>query len=166
MSTSDALPSWSADDRRRSTRWLSYVAAALVLVVAGLHLFHPSHGLAALSVRLFGDPSLLVYDPRPLAFVLSAFALAVGVPLARNAPSRRPYYAVGIAILALYLGGYFAWHFSGHGSFLPGREPLHHHGVSPLQNVVNHLTAEPLAAVSKTAELAGIAVLGVLFARE
>jgi hypothetical protein len=147
-----------------SGRALAYVGALLTAVVAGIHLFHPAHGLLDLFVLLAVRPVALVTDPRPLAFVLSGTALFVGLSLSRNAPDRRPYYLAGIAVALTYLVGFFAWHFTGHGGFLPGREPLFH-GLAPVENVVVHLTGDPLAAVAKAAELALVVVLALLYRR-
>jgi hypothetical protein len=147
-----------------SDRALAYAGALLTAVVGGLHLFHPAHGLVDLFVLLLVRPVALVSDPRPLAFVLSGTALLVGLSLSRNAPDRRPYYLAGVAVALTYLVGFFAWHLTGHGGFLPGREPLFH-GLSPVENVVVHLTGDPLAAGTKAAELALAVVLALLYRR-
>ena len=146
-------------------RRLSVAGVVLTVVVAGVHLLHPDHGIPGLAVALATRPSILVADPRPLAFVLSGTALLVGLSLSRNAPDRRPYYLAGAAVALTYVVGFFAWHFTGHGGFLPGREPLLH-GLSPLENVIAHLTGDPWAAIAKGTELAMIAVLGVLYFRD
>jgi hypothetical protein len=148
-----------------TTRRLQYLGAALAILVALLHLLDPNHGMLELFALLYTNPQLLVYDPRPAAFVLSATALLVGVSLSRNAPNRRPYYVAGIALALTYVVGYLAWHLTGHGGFLPGREPLLH-GVSPVENVVRHLTGDPWAAVSMASELTLVAVLVALLRRE
>lgn len=132
---------------------LPFAAAALAYLVAVVHLFHPTHGFARLALILTTDVGLLAADPRPLAFVLSAVAILVGVPLVLRGLPERPAYAVGAALMVVYVVGYFAWHLSGHGGFLPGREPLYH-GLSPIEAVVSHLTTDPWAAVSVVAEVA------------
>jgi hypothetical protein len=147
------------------TRALSYLGAVLTGVVAGIHLLHPGHGIARLLTLLVADPSLLVFDPRPLVFVVSGVGLFVGLALSRNAMNRDPYYAAGILLAAVYVVGYFVWHFTGHGGFLPGREPLLH-GLSPFENVIVHLTEDPWAMIAKGTELAMIAVLGALYLRD
>lgn len=163
MNTSDgSTASRSANDSDGPTKALSYAGAGLAVLVALLHLLHPSHGLLELFAALNGDWRLLQFDPRPAAFVLSGVALLVGVSLSRNAPDRRPYYLAGMLLSALYVVGYFAWHFTGHGGFLPGREPLLH-GLSPMENVVSHLTTDLWAAASKVAEIALFTVLAVLY---
>lgn len=150
---------------KAATRFLSYLGAVLTAIVAGLHLLHPNHGIGRLLTLLVVDPTLLVFDPRPLAFVVSGVGLLVGLALSRNATNRDPYYVAGILLATVYVVGYFAWHFTGHGGFLPGREPLLH-GLSPLENVIVHLTGSPWAAIAKSTELAMIVVLGALYRRD
>jgi hypothetical protein len=162
-STDASKPSWSTNDREPS-RALSYAGAGLAILVALLHLFHPTHGMIELFDTVLTDWRLLRFDPRPAAFVASGTALLVGVALSRNAPSRRPYYLAGMLLCLVYFVGFFAWHFTGHGGFLPGREPLLH-GLSPMENVVAHLTGDLWAAASKAAEAALFVVLGLLYVR-
>ena len=157
----DSLDGASASTTRR----LRYLGAAVATLVALLHLLHPTHGLLALFDLFYTSPQAIVYDPRPAAFVLSATAILVGVSLSRNAPNRRPYYVAGIALALTYAVGYLAWHLTGHGGFLPGREPLLH-GVSPVENVIRHLAGDPWAAASMASELGLIAVLAALLRRE
>jgi hypothetical protein len=106
-----------------------------------------------------------VFDPRPLAFVVSGFGLLVGLAAGRSAQNRDPYYVAGILLAIVSIVGYVAWHFTGHGGFLPGRDPLLD-GLSPLENVIAHLTGDLWAAIAKGTELAMIAVLGVLYFRD
>lgn len=164
MTTSDSSAGWSATDSEGPPRTLSYAGAGLAVLVALLHLLHPSHGMLDLFDALNRNWRIIVYDPRSAAFVASGTALLVGVALSRNAPNRRPYYLAGMLLTVVYIVGYFAWHFTGHGGFLPGREPLLH-GLSPVENLVSHLTTDLWAAASKAAELALFAVLSVLYAR-
>lgn len=160
----------NGQSRTRSVRptdtQLRYAAAALAYAVAALHLFHPTHGFGRLVLVLSVDPGLLLADPRPLAFVLSGLALVVGVPAAggEGGPSRKLAVALGIGLMATYLVGYFAWHLSGHGGFLPGRKALYH-GLSPTAAVVAHMSEDPWAAASVVAELALGAVLVALYRR-
>lgn len=145
---------------------VEYVGAALAFLIAGVHLFHPQRGFARLALLVTtGNASLLVTDPRPVAFVLSALAILLGIQLAAAGVARRPVYLLGMALVATYFVGYFAWHLSGHGGFLPGRAPLYH-GLSPVEAVVSHLRNYPLAALSKVAEAALFAVLTALYRRE
>lgn len=111
------------------------------------------------------NSSLLVGDPRPVLFVLSGLALLVGVKLVLWGLPRKPIYALGMGLMLAYVVGYFAWHLTGHGGFLPGRT-AHHHGGGPLAAVVSHLRAYPIASASKFVELGLLAVLAVLYRRE
>lgn len=142
---------------------LGYVAAALAYLVAALHLFHPQRGFPRL-VRLVqaGSLDLLWHDPRPLLFVVSAVAILIAVKLVLLGFPRRPIYALGMALMVAYVGGYFAWHLTGHGGFLPGRAPQFH-GQAPLEAVVSHLRSYPLALLATLAEVALFAVLAVLY---
>lgn len=145
---------------------LGYVGAALAYLVAGVHLFHPTRGFPRLVTLLgTGDPSLLVHDPRPLVFVLSAIAVLLGIKLVILGIERKRIYVLGMVLVTAYFVGYFAWHLSGHGGFLPGREPLYH-GLHPVEAVVAHLVDHPLVALAKLAEVALFAVLAVLYRRE
>lgn len=145
---------------------VAYVGAGLAYIVSGIHLFHPQRGFPRLIALLTtGNASLLGYDPRPVAFVLSGLGIFVGIKLVLLDVQRKRVYGLGVALMATYLVGYFVWHLSGHGGFLPGREPLYH-GVGPVEAVVEHLAEYPLARVSKIAEAALIGVLVVLYRRE
>lgn len=152
-------------DHRPSNEQLRFLAGGLAALVAALHLFHPDLGLGRLFRLLAIDPGLLRFDPRPLAFVISAVILALGVVLGAVGYPRKQLYLGGMAIVAAYFLGYFAWHLSGHGGFLPGRKPLYH-GMTPVEAVVAHLTSEPWAAVSKLAEAVLLGSLAVLYRRE
>lgn len=143
---------------------LHYAAAALAYLVAGLHLFHPTHGFGRFVLLAATDPGLLLATPRPAAFVLSGLAIVLAVPAVALGAPRRPVYALGILLMLTYVVGYFAWHFSGHGGFLPGREPLYH-GLSPLENVAVHLTGDPWAATAIVAETALLTALAALYRR-
>lgn len=145
---------------------LGYVGAGLAYLVAGIHLFHPKRGFPRLVLLATTDNlSLLAYDPRPAAFVLSGLAVLLGVKLVLLDVELERVYALGMAMVALYFVGYFAWHLSGHGGFLPGREPLYH-GLHPVDAVLAHLADYPLARLSKVAEGTLFAVLVVLYRRE
>lgn len=157
-------------DRRPTTRQLRVLAGGLAIVVAALHLFHPKIGLPRIVGVLldFGVGAVVTFvslDPRPLAFVFSGIILVLGVLLGTVGYPRKQLYLAGMALMAAYFLGYFAWHFSGHGGFLPGRKPLYH-GMTPTQAVISHLSNEPTAAVSKLAEAALFATLAVLYGRE
>ena len=143
----------------RVGQYLGYVAAALTFLVAALHLFHPSHGLERLVLLLLIDPGLLLADPRPALFVLSGVGLVVAVPAVLMGVPQRPLYMFGIILMTTYIVGYFMWHLTGHGGFLPGREPLYH-GLQPHEAVIRHMIGDlwAVAAVFSEALLAGTLV--------
>ena len=145
-----------------ATQVLSVVGGLLALFVAGLHLFHPQYGLARLVQILSTDPGLLVSHPRPAAFVLSAIAIVVGIYLVIFDVARRPLYLLGIALMVTYVVGYVAWHLTGHGGFLPGREP-HYHGHGPVETVLNHLLSDGWAAAAVVSETVLAAILAILY---
>lgn len=158
MSTPGTTTTGAGFDRQR----LRYAAAGLAYLVAALHLFHPTHGVVRLVTLLSVDPGLLVSTPRPAAFTLSGLAILVAVPAVAAGVPRRPVYGLGIGLVATYVVGYFAWHLSGHGGFLPMREPLYH-GMTPVEAVVAHLSGDPLAATAVVAEVALLALLVALY---
>lgn len=143
-------------------RYMNSGAVFLSYVVAGLHLFHPQLGLRRLVVLLSMSPELLVADPRPIAFVLSGIVLFVGVTAAILGAPRKPLYVFGMALMATYIIGYLAWHLTGHGGFLPGREPLHH-GLEPHETVINHLSSDLWAAITVSTEWLLFAMLMILY---
>ncbi|MEF8859897.1 MAG: hypothetical protein V5A38_13400 [Halolamina sp.] len=152
--------------RRWATSNLGSLGFVLALLVALIHLFHPQRGLFRLVLLVrSGNASLLVTDPRPVAFVLSAIAILLGIQLVVADVARKRVYLLGMALMATYFVGYFTWHLSGHGGFLPGRKPLYH-GLHPLEAVVSHLVDSSLAAVAKLAEATLFIVLSALYRRE
>lgn len=159
---SQRAPAWRPTDRH-----LRYVAAGLAYLVAGLHLFHPQLGFPQLvRVLALDDPVRhLLHDPRPALFVLSGIAILVGIHLVLFGFPRKPMYVLGMLLVATYFVGYFAWHLTGHGGFLPGREP-HYHGLHPVEAVLGHLGAYAWARWTKLAEALLFAVLAVLLYRE
>ena len=145
----------------RERGWLRASAGLLAILVAWLHLLHPEYGTQRL--LLYVELGTL-YDPRPPLFVLSGLAIFVGVVLAFYDVYRRPIYLAGIALMLTYLLGYVAWHtVLNHGAFWPHIEPHHHHDVGVLESMVDHLRADVIALVSKTAEVTLLAVLFVLY---
>lgn len=159
MAGSHRLGGWVGDN-------LGYIGAALAYLVATIHFFHPKHGLPRLIAFVTTDNTwLLVTDPRPVAFVVSALAILVGIKLVVSDIERKLVYALGMVLMATYFLGYFAWHLTGHGGFLPMREPLYH-GLHPVESVIAHLSTSPLAALSKFSEAAAFVVLAVLYRQE
>lgn len=139
-------------------------AGLLAYLVATIHLFHPSHGARRLVRVLTLNPAALVTDPRPLLFTVSGLALVAGVFLALRGLPERPILGGGVALMVTYVVGYFGWHLSGHGGFLPNRKPLYH-DYTPVEAVITHLSSDPFALVSIVAEVA-LLVLLVLLLRE
>lgn len=152
------------DGSRPTTEHLEYAAAALTYVVASLHLFHPKLGVGRLVTIVAADPALLVSHPRPLLFVLTGLALLGGPPAVSSGLPRRLLYALGMVLMAGYVVGYFGWHLSGHGGFLPVREPLYH-GLEPHEAVVAHLRGDAWAAAAVVSETFLAIVLAVLYRR-
>ena len=135
-----------------------YLAGALALLVAGIHLY-------------WGFPRLVVYiqagmvpDPRPLLFVASAIAILLGIARVLDGSDPDRIYLAGIGLMLAYIAGYALWHTGlAHGAFWPwGPEPITH-DESALRVVADHLLADRLAQVSKLAEALLAAVLFVLY---
>ncbi|WP_306059359.1 hypothetical protein [Natronococcus wangiae] len=148
-----------------SDQQLRYAAGVVALLVAGLHLFHPQYGLERLVILLSTDPALLVSHPRPIAFVLSAVAIVVGIYLILFGVLVRPIYALGMILVLTYLVGYFAWHLTGHGGFLPGRMP-NYHGQGPYETVIAHLRGDLWARAAILLESVLLVLLVVLYRQE
>lgn len=151
------------DNRALSPAHLRYLGAALAYAVAAIHLFHPQYGFPRFVTILgTGDLSLFLLDPRPVAFVLSGLAIIAGVTLVALGAPRKPIYALGIGLTSAYLLGFFLWHTTGHGGFLPTRKPLYHQ-MGPLESVVSHLAEYPSARLAKAGEAALLVVLLTLY---
>lgn len=97
--------------------------------------------------------------------MISGLAIIGGILLAAAGNPRKRLFALGIGLMATYLVGYFAWHSSGHGGFLPVREPLYH-GLHSVTAVFEHLRDYPIARASKIAEAALVVLLAVLYRSE
>lgn len=145
-----------------SKRELLMVAGTLAYLVAGLHLLHPKHGFGRLLLLLTYDPTLLLTTPRPVAFIGSALAIIIVIPLTAYKLPKKPIYLLGMLLMATYIVGYFAWHLSGHGGFLPGRDPLYH-GLQPHEAVIAHITGDLWAAAAVLLEIILLATLAVLY---
>lgn len=150
---------------RITDQQLRYLAAAFAYLVAGIHLFHPKRGFPRLVILLQAGTEHLVYDPRPVAFVLSGLAIIFAIKLVLFGVPRRPIYLLGMLLMVTYFTGYFAWHLSGHGGFLPMREPLYH-GLQPHEAVISHLREDSWAVAAKLSEATLFTLLAVLYRRE
>ncbi|MFC7131875.1 MULTISPECIES: hypothetical protein [Salinibaculum] len=149
------------------SRALRLLAAQLVVLTAVIHL---SWGLPRAAVYL--DPAALeLYlstsafpDPRPVLFVLSGSAVAVGLVAAwRGYLSMAQAYRLGIAMMAVYVVGWVVWHTTGHGQLLFGEAVTgvgggHQHQAGLVATIVDHIVTLPLEAASKSAEVGAIAL--------
>lgn len=151
---------------RPSNQHLRYAAGTIALLVAALHLFHSQHGLQRLVILLSVDPALLISHPRPIAFTLSAAAIVIGIYLVVFDVLKKPVYILGMLLMLTYIIGYFAWHYTGHGGFLPGREPHYHGDVTPLETVISHMRGDAWARASKFFESVLLILLAVLYRQE
>lgn len=146
-------------ENRRTVELLALQLAGLVVAI------HLSWGLS----RLAGQLRHGVYiDPRPGTFVLSAAAIIAGVAYVALGGRRRPVYLLGIALMLTYMLGYWAWHLIGHVPAMPWVETQTdpHPEWGPVETLVRHLAADPIALVSKLVEGALAIVLGVLYVEE
>ena len=150
---------------RSLRRALEFTGVQLTAVVAGIHLLV---GIPLL-VQLHRASVPVYQDPRGILFVASAIALLAGLVLVdRGVLPRAPAYALGIALLGCYLVGWAYWHLAGHEAVIPWVDDTvagHTHGrrrQSAVSILFEHMIADPLEGVSKIAEAALAAILGVL----
>jgi hypothetical protein len=144
-----------------SAQRLRYVGAALAVVVASIHAFHPTLGAARLTQHILLGT---LYDPRPLVFSLSGIAIFLGILLAYNGIARRRIYLLGMALMATYLGGYVVWHtVLDHGAFWPYIASQGHTDLSTVAVIFLHLTQKPVELVSAVTEVLLFLVLAVLY---
>lgn len=142
---------------------LRVIAAVTALLVAGIHLLHPSQGGVALAV--YANVGYLG-DPRPVLFTLGGFALVFGVLLGYQGLDDRRVYIGGIFVSLAFLVGFALWHtVLDHGAFWPYIHPHGHEG-NPIVVVALHLIDDPLALASKVLEVVLVATLVVLYRAE
>jgi hypothetical protein len=140
---------------------LRIAAAVLAVVVAGIHLLHPSQGGVALVV--YAREGYLG-DPRPLLFTLGAFALVFGVVAGVQGLYGRPLYLGGVAVALAFLLGFLAWHtVLEHGGFWPYLQANEHPDRNALLVAADHLRTDALLLAAKLAEIALVAALLVLY---
>jgi hypothetical protein len=147
----------------RSFRPAHVVAVHLVVVVAVLHLaMGVANWLTYLSAGILLPPDL-----RWPLFVVSGLALVAGLlaGVAEVGVERRWLYVAGIALMVVYVVGYFAWHVGGHRPLFVVGPATHHHG-STLSYLVAHVFAGPLETTALATETALAALLGYLLATE
>lgn len=142
-------------------RRLRLVVGSLSVLVALVHLAHPTLGLRGMYIYVLAGTPLI--DPRPLAFTISGIVVLAGVFLVVvDRIPRRPAYLAGCLVLATYLLGYVTWHLTGHGGFWPTLEPRVHDG-HPVELLLDHLLHDSWELISKLAELAAFVLLGYLY---
>jgi hypothetical protein len=142
---------------------LRRIAGILALVTAGIHLY-------------WGIPRFIAYasvgvmpDPRPLAFVLSGHAIALGLTLVLlGKVDARRLYLPTILLMAVHVVSYVAWHtVLTHGMGAAGQAATDDHGHISLASVgpvmLDHLLNGPMALVSKATEIGVILLLGGLY---
>lgn len=145
-------------------RNLEYVAVALGVLVAYIHLLHPQYGFPRLleHVRLG-----MFFDPRPLVFTIAGLLILAGFILAYNGVARKPLLIGGIIVVGGLFVGYGLWHtVLDHGAFWPYIEPHGHTDTGPFQIIVLHLFQNPIELISKIAEAILLIVLILLYRLE
>lgn len=167
-----------------SARTLRFVALQVVGAVAVIHLVAGVAQLArfasaGLLVAYFTGEQALA-QPEPWLFTLSALAILAGVvAVGLEHLEYRRAYALGIAILAVYLSSWLAWHsVLDHGLLGATELAAQDHSHEGLVSVVDSHYVDPLvgiftgadqpgqvtlAVISKTLEVVGIALLVVLY---
>ena len=167
-----------------AARKLRFVALQVVGAVAVIHLVA---GIAELA--RFADAGLLaayltsdqvLSQPEPLLFSVSALAILAGVlAVGLGYLDYRRAYALGIAVMAVYLLGWLAWHsFLDHGLFGGGEQTADDHSHAGLVGILATHYVDPmaglftgadqpgqvtLAVISKTLEAVAVAVLVALY---
>jgi hypothetical protein len=137
------------------------VVAHLAVLVAVVHLaLGVSNWLTYLRAGILLPPDL-----RWPLFVVSGVALVGGLVAAVAGARRRPLYAGGIVLMAVYVVGYFAWHASGHRPLFFVGPGTHHHG-STLAYLAAHAVAGPVETLALASETALAGLLGHLLSRE
>ncbi|AGN01655.1 hypothetical protein L593_08550 [Salinarchaeum sp. Harcht-Bsk1] len=142
--------------------WVELLALQLAGLVVATHLYW---GLDRFAEQLrYG----VYVDPRPVLFVLSSAAIIAGAAYVALGGRRKPVYALGIALMLVYLFGYWGWHLMGHLPALPWVDDQSHPhpGWGPFETLYRHLAADHLALVSKLAEATLALVLGALWLDE
>ena len=140
---------------------LHVVAAHLAVLVAVLPLaLGVSNWLTYLSAGILVPP-----DVRWPLFVLSGLAIVAGLVAAIAGVDRRPLYAAGVALMVVYVVGYFAWHVGGHRPLLIVGPGTHHHG-STLSYLLAHVFAGPVEFLALAGETALAGALGYLYSRD
>lgn len=135
---------------------LEFVGVTLALIAASLHV-------------AWGLPRFVLYtqlgrmpDFRPPLFLLSAAVVAAAVVALYRGRAARPVYAILVAIMLVYLGGYVTWHLTGHPILLEGTLRTNLHPSGPVATLFTHLRNDAFALVTVLVELLVIAALAPL----
>jgi hypothetical protein len=138
---------------RLTTRQLELLAVGLAVVVAFIHMFHPTRGIGRLSLLLWADPGLVLDQPRTVAFVVSGLLLLFGASALALRIATRRLYVAGIGLMTTYVLGYATWHLTGHGGAIPGREtPPEAHTMSLPAEILAHLVGDPIVTLALVTE--------------
>ncbi|WP_248896201.1 hypothetical protein [Haloplanus halobius] len=137
------------------------ITVHLAVLVAVIHLaLGVSNWLTYLQGGVLFPPDL-----RWPLFVVSGLAIVGGVVAAIAGAYRRPLYIAGIALMVVYVVGYFGWHVSGHRPLFFVGPGTHHHG-STLSYLLAHVFAGPAEFLALASETALAGMLGYLLYRE
>jgi hypothetical protein len=155
----------------RRVRMLQFVALQLVGAVAVIHLAVGTEQLASVAASGLLEEYLggrALERPRAPVFVLSGAVILAGLVAAgRGWLDRRTAYQLGIAAMAVYLGGWVAWHtVLDHGFALSGGAATateHSHG-GLFATLYSHYVEPLLAAVGAATSAGGSArtLLGIV----
>lgn len=142
-------------------RNLRLLGATLALVVAWMHVMHPRLGLPRLVTYLQAG---ILFDPRPLLFTVSGLAIVVGIILVARGQYVKYVYLAGMALMVVYVLGFFAWHtVLQHGGLIWPHLPAHGHDPDVVRFVQIHLIEEPDQFLAKLLELLLLGVLVLLY---
>ena len=157
METEDSSPALESDFP--SPVYL--VTAHLAVLVAVIHLTMGLYNW----IRWANAGFLIPRDLRWPLFVFSGVVMIVGLLLAAQGRYRRPLYLGGIALMAVYVLGYFGWHVGGHRPLLFIGEGAGHTGpLVPF--LLDHLFAGPVKFLAIASEVALAVMLAYLLVAE
>ncbi|QLD88622.1 hypothetical protein HWV07_06075 [Natronomonas salina] len=151
-----------------AARKLRFVALQVVGAVAVIHLVAGAAELARfanaglLVTYLTGDQ--LLSQPEPLLFTVSALAILAGVlAVGLGYLDYRKAYALGIAMMAVYLLSWLAWHsFLDHGLFGGGEQAAEDHSHAGLVEILATHYVEPMVGIFTGADQPGQVTLAVI----
>lgn len=146
----------------RTTALLRLGAGQLAAIVGMLHLWL---GIRQWS-RYVAAGIYLPRDVRVPLWTISGVAILVAIAIVALEDLSGPVaYGGGIAVSLVYILGYYSWHLGGHRSFFIGGTPkLHDSG--PIEFVLDHTFAGPVAFFALLTEAALLVTLVVLLRTE